>query len=257
MDDFVPSEVIKKAIRLWWLLAILMIAGGVAGVLASRLQKPVYESQASITTSIDFAYAGRLSDDEEDYLISSVGDVIDSSDVLEIVKEQAQSAGISLTDEQIASSFTKSRQGYRWELTVRDHDPKRAQTLAQIWVDAADRGLAQMRQDTFDRLLLLSAQMALQDCFSQSVVVDPASSYCSIENLSEIRATLAEVSQNGNADSFPNSILLSKITTEISDNAYLPSQPVILKQNLSAFAGVFCGLLVALAILFLGKSSRS
>jgi uncharacterized protein involved in exopolysaccharide biosynthesis len=91
MDDFVPSEVIKRAIRLWWLLALLMIAGGVAGVLASRLQKPVYESQASITTSIDFAYAGRLSDDEEDYLISSVGDVIDSSDVLESVKEDRKS----------------------------------------------------------------------------------------------------------------------------------------------------------------------
>jgi len=257
MDDFVPSEVIKRAIRLWWLLAVMMIAGGVAGVLASRLQKPVYESQASITTSIDFAYAGRLSDDEEDYLISSVGDVIDSSDVLESVKEQAQAAGISLTDDKIASSFTKARQGYRWELTVRDSDPKKAQALAQIWVEAADRGLVEMRQATLDSLLLLSTQMALQDCFSQSVVIDPASSYCSIENLSEIRANLAEVSHSNSDDSLPNNILLSKITTEISDNAYLPSQPVILKQNLSAFAGVFCGLLVALAILFLGKSSRS
>jgi hypothetical protein len=114
-----------------------------------------------------------------------------------------------------------------------------------------------MRQDTLDRLLLLSAQMALQDCFSQSVVVDPASSYCSIENLQAIRSGLADVSQNGDEVSFPNAILLSKITTEISDNAYLPSQPVILKQNLSAIAGLFCGLLVALAILFLGKPSRS
>jgi len=58
MEDVIPSEIIKRVIRWWWLVILIMIAGGVAGMLAVKLQQPVYESQASITTSIDFAYAG-------------------------------------------------------------------------------------------------------------------------------------------------------------------------------------------------------
>lgn len=257
MDDFVPSDMIKRAIRLWWLVALLMVAGGIAGVLISRMQKPVYESRASITTSIDFAYTNRLSSDEEDYLISSVGDVIDSSRVLELVKENARNQGITLTDEQIRTAFRKDRQGYRWLLTVRDSSPETAQRLAQIWVEAADQGLAIAHQNTLDALMLQSAQLALEDCFSQSVVVDPASSYCLPEHLAEIRVGLSNVSVQGNEESLPNAILLSKITTQISDNAFLPVSPVLYRQNLSAFAGIICGLLVSLVVLFYGKPSRS
>jgi len=63
MDDVVPSEIFRRLQRLWWLLILLMVGGGLAGLLIARVQKPLYESQASITTSIHFAYAGRLSDD--------------------------------------------------------------------------------------------------------------------------------------------------------------------------------------------------
>lgn len=256
MDDFVPSELLKRAFHRWWLLAALMIAGGVAGILFSQLQKPAYESQASITTSIDFAYANRLNEDEEDYLILTIGDVISSSGVFDLVKQQASEMGITITDESIKTAFTKARQGYRWELTVRDTNPETAQTLTQLWVETADKALAEFRERTLDTVKYQSAELALQNCFSQIVVIEPASAYCSIDNLQEIRDDLEESSTQIKVDSLSNSILLSKISSEITDNAYLPGSPTIFKRNILALAGCICGLLIGFGILVFGKTIK-
>ena len=256
MEDVIPYEIIKRVIRWWWLVLLIMIAGGAAGILAVKLQKPVYESQASITTSIDFAYAGRIDEAQEDALISVVGDEIGSSDVMDVVKEDAAALGLTVTDETISKSFSKARQGYRWELTVRDNDPQTAQTLTQIWVDAADEALIKFNAKTQDVLALRSAQLALQNCFSQTVIVEPASGYCSTENLASIRDVLAQTSSTEKISSLPNAILLSNISTEITDDAYLPTNPVLLKQNLSTLAGSFCGLLIGLGFLIFGKNQK-
>jgi len=63
-DDVVLADVFSQAVRYWWLVIILIIVGGVGGLLVSLLGKPLYESTSHITTVIDFAYAGRLTDYE-------------------------------------------------------------------------------------------------------------------------------------------------------------------------------------------------
>ncbi len=254
MDDFVPSEFIQRTIRHWWLLVLLMIIGGGAGVLVSRIQKPVYESQASITTSIDFAYTDRLNEDQEDYLIATVGDVISSDAVFTQLKQIASDSGVNVDDEMIGERFTKARQGYRWELSVRANDPQTAQKLTQIWVDTAGQQLAQMRERSLDSLKFHAAELALQNCFSQMVVLEPASGGCSLENLSEIRQALNSSHSESGMDSTTSAILLSRISTEITDNASLPVNPSVYKTNLVTLAGAVCGLLAGLVVLLLQKT---
>lgn len=254
MDDLIPSELMKRVMRWWWLVILIMIAGGIAGMLVVTLQKPVYESQASITTSIDFAYSGRLSEDQEDYLIETVGDIINSSVVINEVKNNAKALDISLTDDAIKERFSKARQGYRWELTVRNSDPQIAQTLTQFWVDAADDALSRFHTQSQEILSVNTAQLALQNCFSQSVIVEPASAYCSVENVVTIRDVLAENATSEEYAAMPDVLVLSKISTEITDDAYLPDSPVILKRNLTTLIGSLCGLLIGLGFLVLGKS---
>ena len=87
-SDFVPSMLITKALKKWWVIAALMILGGLAGMLVTRIHKPVFQSQAVITTAVDYAYAGRLEDYELDHLILTVGDVIDSTQVKQQVITQ-------------------------------------------------------------------------------------------------------------------------------------------------------------------------
>jgi hypothetical protein len=256
MEDFVPSAMIKRLIRWWWLILLMMIAGGAAGILAVKLQKPVYESQASITTSIDYAYAGRITDAQEDSLIAVIGDEISSTATLNTVKQKAAALNIPVSDDVIKNRFTKSRQGYRWELTVRDNDPQKAQKLTQIWVDAADEELAKFQAKSQAILQMRSAQLALQNCFSQSVVVEPASAYCSIKNMETLRDVLSETATSKKLSNLQNAILLSNISTEKTDDAYLPDSPVLLKRNLSTLAGCFCGLLVGLGFLIFGKTKK-
>ena len=256
MDDFVPSEILKRAFKYWWMLVLLMVLGGVAGMLLVKLQKPVYESQGSITTSIDFAYAGRLNEAEEDYLIATVGDIISSSEVFDKVKEQAASRDISVNDQQIKERFTLARQGYRWELTVRDQDPALAQTLTQIWLEAADSALADFHAQTLETVAYHTAEIALQNCFSQMVVVDPASASCSPDAINAIRELLAAGPSSESQLSQPDAILLSKISTELTDNAYLPTNPEIFKRNFTTLAGAITGLIIALGILIFGKGGQ-
>jgi len=257
MEDVIPSEILKCVGRWWWLVILLMVAGGAVGILVVRLQHPVYESQASITTSIDFAYAGRIDEAQVDSLISTIGDEINSTAVMDVVKQKAADQGISVTDETIKERFTKSRQGYRWELTVRDTNPQTAQTLTQIWVNAAGEALAAFQARSQEILAMRSAQLALQACFSQSVVVEPVSAYCSTENLTTIRDVLARTSSSEKLPNLENAILLSSISTEITDNAYLPGSPVLLKQNFSALAGCLSGLLIGLGFLIFGKNKKA
>jgi len=257
MEDLVPSELFRRVQRLWWLLLLLMIGGGIAGILITRVQKPLYESQATITTSIDFAYAGRLSDDEEDYLISSVGDIIDSDEVLDLVLRQAANSGISLTRESTFEAFSKSRQGYRWVLSVRASSPELAQSLAQIWVDSAAQVLQAYRLDSMESLMLQSAMLALQNCFSQAVVTDPASAWCSTENLPAIRSALSEASALEGEGTYSSALMMSKISTTVADQASLPAAPALFGQNTITLAGAFCGLLLGLAFLFFLKPTHS
>lgn len=247
MDDLIISDVLGRVMRRWWILVLLMIGGGLLGILFTRIQKPIYESQSSITTSIDFAYSGRLTEDDEDYLMETVGDVIESERVMTLMRENAGLENIIVDAETIRTKFTKARQGYRWELTVRDENPEIAQRLTQLWTDAADIELKALREFSLDALHFQTSQLAVENCFSQLVVLAPASGNCASDDVSTIRSVFEENAVGENAPSLTESVLLSKISTEVTDSAYLPANPVIFKQNINTLVGVAAGLLVGLA----------
>ena len=110
-NDFVPSELIKTIARKWWVLVLAMVLGGLAGMLISRAHKPVYQSQATITTAVDYAYTGSLEDYELDHLIMAVGDVIDSTAVRESVVESELSEDSSSSSEEILNRIKPHTQG--------------------------------------------------------------------------------------------------------------------------------------------------
>ncbi len=132
-SDFVPSILITKAAKKWWVFAGLMILGGLAGMLVTRIHKPVFQSQALITTAVDYAYAGRLEDYELDHLILTVGDVIDSTQVKQQVITQALEEIPGISEKVILESLTPIRKGYDWILSVRTSEADSAQKIAQWW----------------------------------------------------------------------------------------------------------------------------
>jgi hypothetical protein len=255
-DDFVPFDLVKLSARFWWLLAGLMIAGGLIGVLVTRLHKPIYESTSAITTSIDFAYAGKIDDVEQDQLITTIGDLISSTEVKDAVVKSVSDQKILLSPEVVRGILTKSRQGYRWELSVRDSDPFLAQEINQIWLDTAMDKLSAMRKNSIDSLHFNALLLSIEDCLSQAIVVDPASAACSPETINQIQQTLDASMINQNYLSSSESIELSKVSVEITKQPDLPTKAVLFRQNLNIIAGAGIGLFVGLGILIIKNKKR-
>jgi capsular polysaccharide biosynthesis protein len=256
-NDFVPSELIRTTARKWWILVLAMILGGLAGMLITRAHKPVYQSQAIITTAVDYAYTGSLQDFELDHLVMAVGEVIDSTTVRDIVIENVLSDGATDSADKILNNLNLIRKGNSWLLTVRASDPVTAQKIALVWGNKAIDVLAALRTTATDAFHIQVAQFALEDCLSRTVVVEPVSSGCSSEEMDELRQFLATSDQPDAALDYRESILLSNLSFELTKEPELSSSPVLFRQNLNVLAGALIGLIVALGVLFGGKPQKT
>jgi hypothetical protein len=251
-DEFSLPDIFGRAVRYWWLPAVLMIAGGLIGLLVSVVQKPVYESNSVITTVIDFAYAGRLTDYEEDHLLSAVGDVIYSSDVMAEVTEAAIEAGLAPTVEVIRTSLAASRQGYRWVLSSRSADPEIAMELNRLWLDAAVDALARFRMDSILALAEFNTQVEVENCFQQAVVVEPVSSYCSAIDFQTLSDQVNQLASSSEKATLLSRLLASRISFQVTQQSELPGSPVHLGRGVTVAAGILLGLLTAILMLVLG-----
>jgi hypothetical protein len=256
-DDFIPSEVFMLTLKKWWVLALLMILGGIGGLFFTRLNKPIFQSQAAITTSIDFAYAGIFDDAEQDHLIMAIGDEIGSTKVLDAVVRLVEDEKLSLSKEEIQKSLTLSRKGYRWVLTARNTNAATAQKLAQLWADASIKTLIEVKNQTLVSYYFHTGNLALESCFAQSVVTDPVSASCSLDQLEKIRTAMGIPNENNanNANmSLTDTISLSKISFELTQQPELASAPILFWQNLTVLAGAVIGLLCGLGWIFSRKA---
>lgn len=256
LHDLDLYDLTQRMMRWWWVIVIFAIAGGLAGFLISRVQKPVYESDSVITTTIDYAYAGRLNDYMVDHLITAVGDVIDSSQVIDKVLEEAAVAGIDLSHEAIKEGLTKSRQGYRWVLSSRFHDPKLAVQINQLWLSTAVDALEELRLSSLQTLDKFAYQHAVESCFSQAVILDPSSAYCTVKNFQQLRLDIKENYQNGSGQSLVNQFQISKISFQVTQTPSIPDEPVLHNTNLATAAGCAAGLILAM-IFFLSGYPRN
>lgn len=251
-DDFYISDVFSRAIRYWWVVAVLTIAGGVIGCLISILGQPIYESTAEITTVIDYAYAGRLTDYEEDHLLSAIGDIILSDVVMNKAVAEGVRSGLVADEETMRAGLTASRQSYRWELSSRFSDPLIAQSANQLWLDAAVEGLKAFRQDSISALVQLTAQTELEACFAQSVIFEPASPYCSVEELQKLQQQAGDFYTEVEGDSLLTRLLASRISFQVTQEPDLPVLPIHYGRNISTLAGALAGLLLAIILLITG-----
>jgi len=253
-SDLVPVELIKKAARQWWIFAALMILGGLAGMLFTRIQKPVYQSQAVITTAVDYAYTGRLEDYELDHLILAVGDLIDSTSVrrqvLVLVEPQLQ----GIREDTLVKDLTAIRKGNDWILSARASDPESAQLLAESWASSAMVALFKMNQKALADFHNQVVMLSVEKCFSESVAVDSPVAGCSAEDIERLKSYLSGDSNTEN--SLRNSILLSNLSFQVTTIPVKPTAPLLFRQNLMVAAGAFIGFIAALTWFFLGGKAR-
>jgi len=252
--DLVPSALIKKATRSWWVFPILMILGGLAGMLFTKIQKPVYQSQGVISTAVDYAYSGRLEDYELDHLIMAVGDIIDSTTVRRQILAVAVPLIPDLRESTLTRNLTAIRKGNDWILSARATDPEEAKILAESWVSSAMVALYKMNQTALAEFHNQVAMLSIEKCYSESVTGEQPLASCSLDEIEKLQGTL--VSEPGSTNSFRNRMLLTNLSFEVTTIPEEPKAALLFRQNICVAVGAFLGLLAALTwFFFLGKNS--
>ncbi len=248
-SDLVLTDLIKKVIKKWWVIAGLMVIGGLTGMLVTRIHKPVYQSMAMITTAVDYAYAGRLEDYELDHTLLAVGDIIDSTSVRQQVLINSQEQIPGLTADEIQKNLVAMRKGYDWILTARSSDPLAAQVLASGWAENAMVALFKMNQQALEDFHTQTTLLSIESCFSESVVVENAPAGCSTEELTRLMTNF-ESEDGGGYSNLRESILLSNLSFQVTTEPTLPSTPILFRQNLNVAAGALIGLILGLGWFF-------
>lgn len=248
-NDFSPAEIFTKSIRLWWLVVILTILGGGLGFLIHQILPPVFASRAEITTSINFARSGILSDVQQDQAINAVGDVILSSAVEAAVLGQAADHGISIDGITLKSMRFSDRMGYRWIIGIQSEDLVLAAELTNFWAESSLRILNEYLLHALRAEILTSTLNNLESCLQEVGVVAPSYATCQKLDLSEIQRSIDQTS--------------TQIVTETADSHGIPSfmsfawelkaepasSPTYRNRNLMVFSGLligfFAGVLIA------------
>ena len=246
--DLEPMTILKRMIKYWWLMILILILGGVLGVGISRLHQPVYQSKAVITTVIDYSQLGKLDDYEEDQIFVAVGEKIGSSSVKDAVFQKVKDAGLNMSLERLDAALSLNRQDSRWILYVRFSDPQTAQQIAQYWADESMSALTSMTKDAETNFYNQQYQNSLVTCLQDTVIVDSSSSVCNLQNYAAIQSEIDRTVQAGNTADEGNSLLLLHTTYEITETPSRSDTPVLFKQSISALGGMLLALAVGLIV---------
>ncbi|MGA9398190.1 MAG: hypothetical protein WBV22_08015 [Anaerolineaceae bacterium] len=155
-QEFSPKDQIIRSLRLWWVLILTIIAGGLIGYTISRLRPPVYEAKATLYTFIKFQDIRdiQLSQYDEDMIINSVGSMILSNDVIGTVLTQAAEDSLSFDYKSFMRQMSVYRKLSDFELFFRDSDPVRAQKMANLWANDTVQIFNRMQRDGYLPLYL-------------------------------------------------------------------------------------------------------
>lgn len=229
----------------WKIMAIGVLLGGLTGLVVSALNFPEYEAVAVFSFSIDYARTGLLSDIEEDQAMEVAGDIINSTDVMQMTLERAIEIGLPVDEKSLRSKFTAERRFNQWLLKVRWNNPDIARKLADLWSEAGNTVLKNSRQAAWKTDSIHRYLLSLESCLQQSTAGLPAQPLCQASNrvdlLAEMENTGIELRQWADLSRgyFPG------LNFSWSQEAAVPNSPTQFSRGSLVLAGSLAGLAAA------------
>ncbi|MDZ4158730.1 MAG: hypothetical protein U1B80_02975 [Anaerolineaceae bacterium] len=251
-----PRETLEDSLQYWWLVVVMMILGAGVGWITHTIQPPVYEAHASIATSIDFTRSGFLTDIEEDYALTIVGDVLSSQAVLQIVLDQLGDEGKQLEIQALRQMMTLERQNNTWIYRVRHDNPAEAEHVSRLLAQA---GYETVRSALHEALLAESLARyvdSLVSCLEQSAAVQPVAGNCSPASLPNIQEELKPAVAMMHRHRIASQGILPAMTFALPNFGAAPTSPVLYGRDLLMLAGALTGLLAAIWLMYLRLPQR-
>jgi LPS O-antigen subunit length determinant protein (WzzB/FepE family) len=245
-DDFIPLEALQRVLRGWWLLAICVFAGGIAGLLISALRPAQYEAGFTVIVGIEQTTSGEIAQYDEDVMFEAVGGLFYAPAMMERVTALAAAQNISVDSAYLRTHSTVERRLAIWLVRVRHTDPSAAETLARIWLEEGTRELRAAYANAVTADGLQRSLESLESCLVRAAASPPADGQCSQANLADLQAALkqtgaAQAEARLSARGLSSSLLVRQAETDI-----LPARPVLPQRAGLALAGAMAGFLVGI-----------
>ncbi|MHC1740745.1 MAG: Wzz/FepE/Etk N-terminal domain-containing protein [Anaerolineaceae bacterium] len=245
-DDFSPSLLFSRLLHFWWIMGLLMIFGGGAGVLLSRAHQPVYESKATITSALDYSVLGKLDDYEEDQVFVAIGEIIGSTSVKQAVVSDAQKNNLGVSEADILDNLSLDRMDNRWVMRVRLSDPQLAQQINGYWASNAMQALIMMKVKAVTNFANQQFISSIVSCLQESVILESGSTSCGNQNYEMIQSEIKKIVDDPSTQIASDSLILLHTSFELTDEPNLPNSPVLFGQNISALAGILIAMFLGL-----------
>jgi hypothetical protein len=255
-EGFAPLAALHNTLRFWWVVFLLTVIGGAAGLLFHRFNPSVYEAVGRFTASIDFVATGPLTQFEEDVALNAVQDVVFSSDVINKVAVQAQAEGIDVRADDLYRIAVIERKVNVWILRVRHSDPAVAKQIAQIWVTQGHAVLLESYAHAVQAQLLSRYVQALENCLSSSAASEPSHGLCNQHRFDEIQADLRDAGQALIEERKASRNLFAGLTIGSVDQAVVSSSPVLYGRSPLVLAGSLLGFILGVLLNQFGLPAR-
>ncbi len=248
-EAFVPLAVLENAFRYWWVVALLIVVGGLGGLLVHSFHPPLYEARAQFSVAIDYVSTGSLTQYEEDLAINSAGHIFNSTAVLQNVVNQANKEGIPISLEELAKQISLERQFSTWNLRVRNPDTEMAKRIATIWIDQGQNTLLQSYQHAVQAHQLELYIQSQESCLEKAGASEPSYALCSGANFTDIQNNLLAAGAALYAEKQASWGLFYGLTLGPFNPPEVSARPVTSDRNQYVFLGSLLGLLLAIAFL--------
>lgn len=255
-EGFSAADLFDRNIKHWWVIFVCMLLGAGIGWLVHQAKAPIYEAKSTITTAINYAETGYMTDLEEDHALSTIGDVINSDIVLTALKSTLDEPTLMNIGGDLRDHLFAEREGYRWTLRVQAPSAVMATKVSEAWAEAALAAL----NDSLDHAnlaLILNRQISeMQTCFTQSVSQVPSAAPCELADSSRLRENLTDLGEQYRAEQNLSNGIIPALVFSLTQAGEKSGDPVTYKTSGLVLAGAMIGFISGVILVIAGIPKR-
>jgi hypothetical protein len=196
--DISPRESLERVLRYWWVIALVMMAGGLIGWVIGHFSSPVYEARAGYRVTLDDDAVltelhktkpdAELTYDIRAPYLAPVALVFYTPQVRAAVQEQAIAAGLDFPKDGFRTGdLFLDQHGNEWTAIVRHKDPDTAAQLANLWITNADTQLNKAHEQAVLAASLKLKIDVIAKCFNNAGLSEAnqcgATSFASLDDM--------------------------------------------------------------------------
>ena len=246
---WVPLTWLERSFRNWWLLVLMIILGGLAGLAVHQIKPPIYEAKAHFLFHVNLVETGSIPQDDEEVILATATSLLNSTTVRDQVVAAAKSANISLTPEQFKQNTSVERFNEVYELRYRDPNPQTAAEVTNLWAKAGYAALSEASRHAHMVNVLRMHIDLLENCLERSMGPATGQAACSLRSVQQIQSDLSAAVASLNNEWLASGGVSPALLFDLSDLAVVPSRPVVFARNTFVLVGSLIGLILGVLVI--------